>query len=179
MSAANMGFGVIGAGRCNLHLQQHGGICSGWTFFNLALSWYLQLQFFNWALVPGGRFSNPPTTPSPFRWPQLKTPFFMFKILWRKKDIGEIVDISTDMWYLEGKWKPNGTVESREFAEELLGYDPKNMLEYPQNAQKVILVSNEEKNERIYCLIMSLQEHLLSMRQVIAEAALDKFFPDR
>jgi hypothetical protein len=24
-------------------------------------------SFFNWALVPGGRFSNPPTTPSPAR----------------------------------------------------------------------------------------------------------------
>lgn len=36
--AANIGFGVIGAGRCYLHLQQHGGSCSGWTFFNLAFS---------------------------------------------------------------------------------------------------------------------------------------------
>jgi hypothetical protein len=67
MPAYNMGFGVIGAGRCNLQLQQHGASCSGWTFFNLAFSWYLQHQFFNWALVPGGRFSNPPTTPSPAR----------------------------------------------------------------------------------------------------------------
>jgi isoaspartyl peptidase/L-asparaginase-like protein (Ntn-hydrolase superfamily) len=29
--AGNMGFGVIGAGRCYLHQQQHGGSCSGWT----------------------------------------------------------------------------------------------------------------------------------------------------
>ncbi len=35
-TAGNIGFGVIGAGRCNLHLQQRGGSCSGWTFFNLA-----------------------------------------------------------------------------------------------------------------------------------------------
>ena len=40
-TTANIGFGVIGAERCNLHLQQHGGSCTG------------------------GRFSNPPTTPSP------------------------------------------------------------------------------------------------------------------
>ena len=64
----NMGFGVIGAGRCYLHQQPHGSFSSGWTFFNLAFSCYLQLQFFNWASVPGGRFSNPPTTPSPVRW---------------------------------------------------------------------------------------------------------------
>ncbi len=29
--AANRGFGVIGASRCNLHLQQHGSFCSGRT----------------------------------------------------------------------------------------------------------------------------------------------------
>ena len=62
---ANMGFGVIGAGRCNLHLQQHGSSCSGLTFFNLAFCCYLKHKFFNGASVPGGRFSNPPTTPSP------------------------------------------------------------------------------------------------------------------
>jgi len=36
--AANIGFGVIGAGRFYLHQQQHGSGCSGWTFFNLAFS---------------------------------------------------------------------------------------------------------------------------------------------
>ena len=70
-TTANMGFGVIGAGRCYLHQQQHGSSCSGWTFFNLAFCRYLQLSFFNWASVPGGRFSNPPTTPSPERYGQV------------------------------------------------------------------------------------------------------------
>jgi len=37
-TAPNIGFGVIGAGRCYLHLQQHGVSCSGRTFFNLAFS---------------------------------------------------------------------------------------------------------------------------------------------
>jgi hypothetical protein len=43
------------------------GFGSGWTFFNLAFSCYLQLQFSNWASVAGGRFSTSPTTPSPER----------------------------------------------------------------------------------------------------------------
>ena len=30
-TAGNMGFGVIGAGRCYLHHQQHGSSCSGRT----------------------------------------------------------------------------------------------------------------------------------------------------
>ena len=65
--AANIGFGVIGAGRCYLQLQQHGGSCSGLTEYYLAFCCYLHHQFFNRALVPGGRFPNPPTTPSPAR----------------------------------------------------------------------------------------------------------------
>ena len=70
-----MGFGVIGAGRWNLHQQQHGSFCSGRAFSNLAFCRYLQLQFFNWASVPGGRVSNPLTTPSPNRYMQPKTVF--------------------------------------------------------------------------------------------------------
>jgi len=35
--------------------------------FYLPVSRYLQIQLFNWASVPGGRLSNPPTTPSTAR----------------------------------------------------------------------------------------------------------------
>ena len=37
----------------------------GQTSFNLAFCCYLKHQFFNWASVPGGRFSNSPTSQSP------------------------------------------------------------------------------------------------------------------
>ena len=37
----------------------------GQTSFNLAFCCYLHHQFFNWASVPGGRFSNSPTSQSP------------------------------------------------------------------------------------------------------------------
>jgi hypothetical protein len=33
--------------------------------FNVAFCSYLHLQYFNWAAVPGGRFSNSPTSQSP------------------------------------------------------------------------------------------------------------------
>jgi thiol-disulfide isomerase/thioredoxin len=41
------------------------GLQFGQKFFNLAFCSYLHLQFFNWAAVPGGRFSNSTTTQSP------------------------------------------------------------------------------------------------------------------
>jgi hypothetical protein len=37
----------------------------GQKFFNLAFCSYLHLKFFNWAVVPGRRISNPPTSQSP------------------------------------------------------------------------------------------------------------------
>ena len=59
---ANLSFGVIGVGRCNLYHQQHGSSCSGKTFFNLAFCCYFHFWYFNWALVRSRRFSNPPIT---------------------------------------------------------------------------------------------------------------------
>jgi hypothetical protein len=53
-------------GRSNTH--QHWlaiGLRFGQKFFNVAFCSYLHLQYFNWAAVPGGRISNPPTSQSP------------------------------------------------------------------------------------------------------------------
>jgi hypothetical protein len=52
----------------------------GQTIFNWAFCCYLHHQFFNWASVPGGRFSNSPTSQSPVRytkeWGDSINPFF-------------------------------------------------------------------------------------------------------
>jgi hypothetical protein len=53
-------------GRSNTHQHWFAiGLQLGQKFFNVAFCSYLHLQFFNWAAVPGGRFSNPPTSQSP------------------------------------------------------------------------------------------------------------------
>jgi hypothetical protein len=53
-------------GRSNTHQHWFAiGLRFGQKFFNVAFCSYLHLQFFNWAAVPGGRFSNPPTSQSP------------------------------------------------------------------------------------------------------------------
>jgi hypothetical protein len=53
-------------GRSNTHQQRFAiGLRFGQKFFNVAFCSYLHLQYFNWAAVPGGRFSNPPTSQSP------------------------------------------------------------------------------------------------------------------
>jgi hypothetical protein len=53
-------------GRSNTH--QHWFAIRLWfgqKFFNVAFCSYLHLQYFNWAAVPGGIISNPPTSQSP------------------------------------------------------------------------------------------------------------------
>jgi hypothetical protein len=57
-------------GRSNTHQSRKPsgfaiGLRFGQKFYNLAFCSYLHLQYFNWAAVPGGRFSNPPTSQSP------------------------------------------------------------------------------------------------------------------
>jgi hypothetical protein len=53
-------------GRSNTHQHWFAiGLQLGQKFFNLAFCSYLHPQYFNWAAVPGGRFSNSPTSQSP------------------------------------------------------------------------------------------------------------------
>jgi hypothetical protein len=53
-------------GRSNTHQHWFAiGLRFGQKFFNVAFCSYLHLQYFNWAAVPGGRFSNSPTSQSP------------------------------------------------------------------------------------------------------------------
>jgi hypothetical protein len=53
-------------GRSNTHQHWFAILLQfGQKFFNVAFCSYLHLQYFNWAAVPGGRISNPPTSQSP------------------------------------------------------------------------------------------------------------------
>jgi hypothetical protein len=63
-------------GRSNTHQHWFAiGLWFGQKFFNLAFCSYLHLQFFKWAAVPGGRFTNSPKSQSPIvvRNPKLKS----------------------------------------------------------------------------------------------------------
>ena len=64
-TAGNIGFCNIGADGITMSICNSIWHLFGQTSFNLAFCCYLHQQFFNWASVPGGRFSNPPTSQSP------------------------------------------------------------------------------------------------------------------
>ena len=62
-----MGFCNIGADGITMSICNSIWHLFGLTSFNWAFCCYLHHQFFNWASVPGGRFSNSPTSQSPVR----------------------------------------------------------------------------------------------------------------
>jgi hypothetical protein len=63
-------------GRSNIHQHWFAvGLRFGQKFFNVAFCSYLHHQYFNWAAVPGGRISNPPTSQSPIVVRNLMTHF--------------------------------------------------------------------------------------------------------
>jgi hypothetical protein len=65
--AGNIGFCNIGADGITMNICNSIWHLFGQTSFNLAFCCYLHHQFFNWASVPGGHFSNSPTSQSPVR----------------------------------------------------------------------------------------------------------------
>ena len=60
-----MGFCNIGADEITMNICTSIWHLFGQTSFNWAFCCYIRHQFFNWAAVPGGRFSNSPTSQSP------------------------------------------------------------------------------------------------------------------
>ena len=68
----NKGFCNIGADGITMNIYNSIWHLFGQTSFNLASCCYLHHQFFNLASVPGGRFSNSPTSQSPIVMRQLK-----------------------------------------------------------------------------------------------------------
>jgi hypothetical protein len=73
---STLGLALLGQDVVIFNCSNIAAVVRGRTFFNLAFCCYLHHQFFNRASVPGGRFSNPPTTPSPARQTVKKLFFF-------------------------------------------------------------------------------------------------------
>ena len=103
----------------------------------------------------------------------------MFTIKWSHSVIGNLSDISTDMWYISGIWSPNDTKETKEFINILSSYDRTLALNDPAKALRVILFSPEDTEAKLYCIVLSLNENELLLRQVVSQEALDVYFPDR
>lgn len=103
-----------------------------------------------------------------------------FIVTWNGNTIGEITDVSNDMWYMNGKWNSHETPAANEFETQLRNFDNKAFLSNPAaNSIKLILFSKKYADSKLYCLAMSLNENELDLRMVVSEDALNEFFPNR
>ncbi|MBS1603167.1 MAG: hypothetical protein JST42_10905 [Bacteroidetes bacterium] len=103
----------------------------------------------------------------------------IYKVIRNDYEIGEISDLSQDMWYIEGKWTPFHTYLSIEFEEKLKTFDPEMMVQNPENGLEVVLQNIAIPSEKLYCFATFFDGKILSLRQVTSNEALEKFFPNR
>lgn len=102
-----------------------------------------------------------------------------YKVIWNDNEIGEISDLSRDMWYIDGIWTPFHTYLSIEFEQKLKSSDLKKLMQNPQNALRVVLQNISEPSAYLHCLAMGFDEKVLLLRQITSTEALDVFFPNR
>lgn len=78
-----------------------------------------------------------------------------FKIKWRSNIVGELIDPTPDMWYLEGKWKSNHSDMAEDFVTLLCSFDSGELFRSPE---KGILIEVTEKGDPkpFQCLALSL-----------------------
>ncbi len=103
----------------------------------------------------------------------------MYKVIWNENEIGELSDMQVDMWYLDGKWKTYSRRLSIEFEEKVRSLDINETFHNPVAEFGVILQHQTEPQHKLYCLVMGIEGQTLTLRQLIAEEALDMFFPNR
>lgn len=105
---------------------------------------------------------------------------YTFNVNWRGNLVGEITNLTQDMWYMSGNWKRFETAQTEEFEHLILNFDRELFEKDPvANSIKVILFTTNYPDRKIYCLATCLENNEISLRQVVADAALNKFFPDR
>src|ERR1044072_766089 len=103
----------------------------------------------------------------------------IYKVIWNDNEIGEISDLSRDMWYIDGTWTPFHTYLSIEFEQKLKSSDLKKLMQNPENALRVVLQDISEPSSYLYCLAMGFDGKVLLLRQITSKEALDMFFPNR
>lgn len=103
-----------------------------------------------------------------------------FNVNWKGNLVGEITNLTQDMWYMSGDWNRFETAKTEEFEHLLLNFDRELFAKDPvTNSIKVILFETNHPDRKIYCLATYLKNNEISLRQVVADEALNKFFPDR
>lgn len=105
---------------------------------------------------------------------------YIFNVYWEGNLVGEITNISQDMWYMSGNWGRFETAETASFEQLLHNFDMKKFVQDPvANSVRVILFETTRPDKKVFCLAFYLKDKEIELRQVVEEEALNMFFPDR
>ena len=87
---------------------------------------------------------------------------------WRGQEIGQLINISTDMWFLEGTFISNKTAQSIEFQRIASNLDLKIVHADPTKGTRILFGKNFES----HALVLALSDNgILQLKQVFRKEA--------
>ena len=95
----------------------------------------------------------------------------ILKIKWKGELIGELIEPIPDMWYLEGKWRSNGSKLSNEFESLVESFNAKEVMISPEKGTRIEYIEGDSKS--LHALAISLDNELLFIRRVVMDKAVE------
>ena len=91
-----------------------------------------------------------------------------YTLFWKNIEIGEYIEESMDMGYLDGKFIDNGSEESKTFIEMVSKFDALSIMKNPQNGIRATL--KDESGFLINVLVIGILEKMeLSLKMIVGK----------
>jgi hypothetical protein len=87
-----------------------------------------------------------------------------YKVIWDNKEVGQLINPRPDIWYLEGDWKSNETIDSAKFEKLLRSMDPRQVITDLSKGLEIIL--RNPKTEDLDAIGISLDNDKLFVRRM-------------
>ena len=94
----------------------------------------------------------------------------VIKIFWRDKEIGNITDLETDMWYCNCTWNSNESNEAVEFSRLVSNFNTSEIMNDPAKGTRIVL-KDTGLNEATNALVISLEDDALFIRNIFDAVA--------
>jgi hypothetical protein len=89
----------------------------------------------------------------------------VIKIFWRDKEIGNITDLETDIWYCNCIWNSNESNEAAEFRRVVANFVTDEIMKDPAQGTR-ITVKDSSSGNITNALVISLEDDSLFIRHV-------------
>lgn len=96
----------------------------------------------------------------------------LYSILWRGVEIGIFEARSSDMWYIDGLWKPHDTQEAKSFDKLVSSFNSQEVMKDPTKGTRVVC-KIASTDTSFNALVISLENGNLFIKQIIDEKAIE------